>query len=71
MSFDLDPLVRVAVAERLEPIQLRALVDDTDLRVRFVVAERGDEEAVARLSDDPDPEVRRRARARKTQHQEP
>jgi hypothetical protein len=69
MIGDSDPLVRVTVAERLEPAKLTALVADEDLRVRYVVAERGDRAALARLSDDPDPEVRGRAQARFGQHQ--
>ena len=66
MAIDPDPLVRIAVAERLEPVQLGALIADEDLRVRYVVAERGNSLALVRLSDDPDPEVRGRARARRT-----
>jgi hypothetical protein len=67
MMFDPDPLVRVAVAERLEPAQLSVLANDEDLRVRYAVADRGDIAALARLSQDADPEVRARAQARNKQ----
>ena len=62
--YDVDPLVRIAAAERLAPAQLVALVGDPDLRVRWIVAERGDVAALPRLCNDPDPEVSARARAR-------
>jgi hypothetical protein len=70
MMFDPDPLVRMAVADRLDSIQLLALAADEDLRVRYVVADRGDEAVLTKLCQDPDPEVRQRARARKTQQRE-
>jgi hypothetical protein len=68
MSFDDDPLVRIAVAERLEPERLCLLAADDDLRVRYVVAERAPPSILAALQEDPDPEVRRLVCTRMQEH---
>ena len=73
---DPDRKVRMVVAQRLQGAALIPLLGDADYAVRLVTVKRvssdalpiamSDPDPLARLCNDPDPEVRRRARARRT-----
>jgi hypothetical protein len=58
LAFDGDPLVRMAVAERLPAGQLSILANDSEACVRFVVAQRIEESGLASFVDDPERFIR-------------